>query len=94
MRLRTRLIEEMGKLFEAVDVIVAPSQRGNSLLYTNMTGQPCVVVPNGDKTDGKRASICFIGRLFGEAAAVQLAAAYQGATAFHRQRPPLETLLK
>jgi Asp-tRNA(Asn)/Glu-tRNA(Gln) amidotransferase A subunit family amidase len=94
MRLRTRLIEEMGKLFEAVDVIVAPSQRGNSLLYTNMTGLPCVVVPNGDKTDGKRASICFIGRLFGEADTVQLAAAYQGATAFHRQRPPLETLLK
>jgi len=94
MRLRTRLIEEMNQLFESVDVIVAPSFRGNSLLYTNMTGQPCVVVPNGDKTGGKRASICFIGRLFGEADALQLASAYQAATAFHRQRPPLETLLK
>jgi Asp-tRNA(Asn)/Glu-tRNA(Gln) amidotransferase A subunit family amidase len=94
MRLRTRLIDEMAKLFEAVDVIVAPSFRGNSLLYTNMTGLPCVVVPNGDKTGGKGASICFIGRLFGEADAVQLANAYQGATAFHRQRPPLEMLLK
>jgi Asp-tRNA(Asn)/Glu-tRNA(Gln) amidotransferase A subunit family amidase len=94
MRLRTRLIEEMNKLFEAVDVIVAPSFRGNSLLFTNMTGLPCVVVPNGDKTGGKRASICFIGRLFGEADALQLAVAYQGATAFHRQRPPIELLLK
>lgn len=90
MRLRSRLIEEMNKLFETVDVIVAPSFRGNQLLYTNMTGQPCVVVPNGDKTGGKRASICFIARLFGEADALQLAAAYQDATAFHRQRPPLE----
>ncbi|MEO8352754.1 MAG: DUF885 family protein [Chthoniobacteraceae bacterium] len=94
MRLRSRLIEEMAKLFEEVDVIVAPPWVGNQLLATNMTGHPCVIVPNGDKTGGKAASICFIGRLFGEADAVQVAAAYQDATAFHRQRPPLETLLK
>ena len=94
MRLRTRLIEEMAKLFESVDVIVAPSWVGNQLLYTNMSGHPCVVVPNGDKSGGTAASICFIGSLFGEADAVQLAAAYQSATAFHRQRPPLDALLK
>jgi Asp-tRNA(Asn)/Glu-tRNA(Gln) amidotransferase A subunit family amidase len=94
MRLRTRLIEEMARLFTEVDVIVAPSWRGNQLLYTNMSGHPCVVVPNGDKTGGSPASICFIGRLFGEADALQLAAAYQSVTRFHRQRPPLETLLK
>ena len=90
MRLRTRLIEEMARLFEEVDVIVAPSWGGNQLLYTNMSGHPCVVVPNGDKTGGPPASICFIGRLFGEADAIQVAAAYQGATTFHRQRPPLD----
>jgi Asp-tRNA(Asn)/Glu-tRNA(Gln) amidotransferase A subunit family amidase len=55
-----------------------------------MSGHPCVVVPNGDMTGGKAASICFIGQLFGEADAVQLAGLYQSATAFHRQRPPLE----
>jgi Asp-tRNA(Asn)/Glu-tRNA(Gln) amidotransferase A subunit family amidase len=58
--------------------------------FTNMSGHPCVVVPNGDKTGGKAASICFIGQLFGEADAVQLAGLYQNATDFHRQRPPLE----
>ena len=94
MRLRTRLIEEMARLFTEVDVIVAPSWRGNQLLYTNMSGHPCVVVPNGDKTGGSPASICFIGHLFGEADAIQVATAYQSATRFHRQRPPLETLLK
>ncbi|HEX5177538.1 MAG TPA: hypothetical protein VFV83_10935, partial [Chthoniobacteraceae bacterium] len=92
MRLRTRLIEEMARLFENIDVIVAPSTRGRQLLYTNMAGYPCVVLPNGDKTGGKNASICFIGRLFGEADIVQLAAAYQEATDFHRQRPPLTAL--
>lgn len=92
MRLRTRLIEELARLFTEVDVIVAPSMRGNQLLYTNMSGHPCVVVPNGDKTGGQRASICFIGSLYGEADAVQVAAAYQSATSFHRQRPPLGDL--
>jgi len=90
MRLRARLVEEMARLFTEVDVIVAPSWSGNQLLYTNMSGHPCVVVPNGDKTGGNPASICFIGKLFGEADAVQLAAAYQRATKFHLQRPPLE----
>lgn len=89
MRLRARLVEEMARLFTEVDVIVAPSWSGNQLLYTNMSGHPCVVVPNGDKTGGNPASICFIGNLFGEADAVQLAAAYQRATNFHLQRPPL-----
>ncbi|MEZ0277544.1 MAG: amidase [Roseimicrobium sp.] len=94
MRLRTRLVQEMAALFAEVDVIVAPCWRGNQLLYTNMSGHPCVVVPNGDKSGGAQASICFIGRLYGEADAVQLAGAYQAVTNFHRQRPKLDALLK
>ena len=90
MRLRTRLIEDMHTMFAEVDVIVAPSQPGSQLLYTNMSGLPCIVLPNGDKAGGKRASICFIARPFGEADAVQLAIAYQSATDFHLQRPPLD----
>jgi Asp-tRNA(Asn)/Glu-tRNA(Gln) amidotransferase A subunit family amidase len=90
MRLRTRLIEEMDKLFADLDVIVAPSWRGKQLLYSNMSGHPCVVVPNGIKKGGNPASICFLGKLFGEAAAIQLASAYQATTDFHKQRPPLK----
>jgi Asp-tRNA(Asn)/Glu-tRNA(Gln) amidotransferase A subunit family amidase len=90
MRLRTRLIEEMAKLFSDLDVIVAPSWRGKQLLYTNMAGYPSVVLPNGEKQGSNPASICFIGKLFGEAEAIQLAAAYQAATDFHKQRPPLQ----
>jgi Asp-tRNA(Asn)/Glu-tRNA(Gln) amidotransferase A subunit family amidase len=94
MRLRTRLVEEMAELFAEVDVIVAPSWRGDQLVYANMSGHPCVVVPNGVKSGGNPASICFIGQLYGEADVVQLAATYQNATSFHRQRPPLGDLLK
>jgi len=89
MRFRARLIEDMGKLFADLDVIVAPSWRGKQLQYSNMTGHPCVVVPNGVKQGSNPASICFLGKLFGEADVVHLAGAYKAATDFHKQRPPL-----
>jgi Asp-tRNA(Asn)/Glu-tRNA(Gln) amidotransferase A subunit family amidase len=91
-RLRWQLIQEVDRLFRELDVLVAPPWAGNSLLCFNMTGHPCVVVPNGDKTGGAPASICFIGRLFGEADALAVAKEYQNATAFHRQRPDLGKL--
>jgi Asp-tRNA(Asn)/Glu-tRNA(Gln) amidotransferase A subunit family amidase len=88
-RLRTRLVEEMAKLFADLDVIVAPSFRGNQLFYSNVAGYPSVVVPNGEKKGSNLASICFVGKLFGEVDALRLAEAYQAATDFHKQRPPL-----
>lgn len=88
-RLRMRLIEAMDDLFENVDVIVAPSWAGNQLLFSNLTGHPTVVVPNVSKNGGTPGSICFIGKLLGESDALAFAAAYQEATDFHRQRPPL-----
>ncbi len=91
-RLRAELITAMDGLFRDLDVIVAPVWAGDSLLYANMTGHPCVVVPNGEKTGGAPASFCFLGKLFGEGAALEAAAAYQRATAWHRQQPDLSKL--
>ena len=91
-RIRTQLIADMDALFRELDVLVAPAWSGNSLLYGNMTGHPCVVVPNGDKTGGAPVSICFLGKLFGEAEALAVAEAYQHATAWHRQQPNLTKL--
>ncbi|HUS34380.1 MAG TPA: amidase [Verrucomicrobiae bacterium] len=90
MRLRTRLIEDMAKLFSKVDVIVAPTWGGPQMVYSNMAGYPCVVVPNGDKTGGNPAGICFLAGLFREADAAIVATAYQSATDFHRRRPKLD----
>jgi Asp-tRNA(Asn)/Glu-tRNA(Gln) amidotransferase A subunit family amidase len=90
MRLRARLIEEMNKLFADLDVIVAPTWRGKQLLYSNMSGHPSIVIPNGLKSGSNPASICFLGKLFGEAEIIQLANAYQAVTDFHRQRPPVK----
>ncbi len=45
-RARTLAIAQLSKLFEQVDVLVAPSG-GEQLLATNLTGHPAVIVPNG-----------------------------------------------
>jgi Asp-tRNA(Asn)/Glu-tRNA(Gln) amidotransferase A subunit family amidase len=45
-RARTLAIREVSKLFEQVDVIVAPTN-GQQLVVTNLTGHPAIIVPNG-----------------------------------------------
>jgi Asp-tRNA(Asn)/Glu-tRNA(Gln) amidotransferase A subunit family amidase len=91
-RLRTELMAAMDALFRDFDVIVAPVFAGDSLLYANMSGHPCVVVPNGDTSAGAPASFCFLGPLFGEGAALEAAVAYQRVTRWHRQQPDLSRL--
>ncbi len=86
-RLRYLLIQDMQRLMDTIDVYVAPSFEGNNLLLTNLTGHPCVVVPDGVSSDGLPASICFMGRLFGEAELLAVAKQYQDATGFHLRHP-------
>ena len=45
-RARSLAIAQVSKLFEQIDVIVAPTG-GEQLLATNLTGHPAVIVPNG-----------------------------------------------
>ncbi|WP_026999360.1 amidase [Eisenibacter elegans] len=86
-RLRTQLIADMQALMQTVDLLVAPSWAGNTLTLTNLTGHPCVVLPNGFSPLGTPTSITLIGQLFGEADILRLADALQEVTDFHRQHP-------
>ncbi|MCX6836048.1 MAG: amidase [candidate division Zixibacteria bacterium] len=88
-RLRALSIEAMARLMDSIDVYVAPSFEGDNLLLTNLTGHPCVVLPNGFDKSGSPVSFTFIGRLFGEGRLLAVAKKYQLATDFHRQHPPL-----
>jgi Asp-tRNA(Asn)/Glu-tRNA(Gln) amidotransferase A subunit family amidase len=72
-----------------VDLFIAPSFTGETLLLSNLTGHPCVVVPNGFSRAGTPTSICFIGKLFGEADLLAVAGAYHEATEFHKKHPVL-----
>ncbi|MEW6005481.1 MAG: amidase [Stygiobacter sp.] len=88
-RIRYLLIQEMKKLFEKVDLYVSPSWVGNNLLLTNLTGHPCVVVPNGFSQNGTPTSITFIGNLFDEEKIIAFAKIYQDATEHHKKHPKL-----
>ncbi len=90
-RTRTLLLEEMAEVMSQVDVYVTPSYGGNNLTLTNLTGHPCVVLPNGFREDGTPTSISFIGSLYGESEALAVARAYQEATDFHLRRPQLQS---
>jgi Asp-tRNA(Asn)/Glu-tRNA(Gln) amidotransferase A subunit family amidase len=88
-RMRQQLIEEYHKATKDFDVIISPSFGGTQLLTTNLTGHPCVVVPNGFNNSGSPTSISFLGKLYGEAAPLLLARAYQEATEWEDKQPPL-----
>ncbi len=85
-RARTMLMREMEKL--PVDVYITPAFGGDNLLYTNLTGNPCVVLPNGFNDKGSPTSITFMGKLFEEGKVMTVAKAYQDATDFHLKHPP------
>ena len=87
-RARYLLVQQMSRVMQEIDVYVAPSFGGDNLLLTNLTGHPCVVVPNGFVEPDQPHSISFIGDLFDEATVLAVAKAYQDATDFHRQQPP------
>jgi len=88
-RLRYKLIQEMYAVMKQYDVIITPSFAGNQSLLTNLTGNPCVVVPNGFDKKGHPTSISFIGNLYDEAVLLAFAKMYQDATNYDNQRPPL-----
>ncbi|GJM44277.1 MAG: hypothetical protein DHS20C21_11190 [Gemmatimonadota bacterium] len=92
-RIRRLLMEEMERLFERLEVFVAPTFGGSHLLLTNLTGHPSITMPNGFRaSDGTPTSITFTGRLDGEEALLAVAMAWQDATDYHRRRPPLDRL--
>ncbi len=88
-RVRTLLIQEMQKLMSKIDLYVAPSWEGDNNLLTNLTGHPCIVLPNGFSDKGTPTSITFIGRLFDEGRLIGFAKLYQDATDFHKQHPEM-----
>jgi Asp-tRNA(Asn)/Glu-tRNA(Gln) amidotransferase A subunit family amidase len=98
-RWRTLLMEEMEKTLKDIDVYLMPISSGRSGVpgslmgvntsLTNLTGHPGIVVRNGLNAQGIPTSAMFIGRIYGEAAMLGLAHAYQTATGWHLKHPVL-----
>ncbi|HVS16851.1 MAG TPA: amidase [Thermoanaerobaculia bacterium] len=89
-RARTQYMRLLSAAWRDVDVVVAPSFRQGIVGATNLTGHPCVVLPNGFDDEGRPASISFLAHLDRDEDALRVAHAYQRATDFHRRRPDLD----
>ncbi|MGA0558866.1 amidase [Larkinella sp. VNQ87] len=88
-RIRTKLINDMAKTMKGFDVYIAPTFGNPNLTLTNLTGHPCVALPNGFTAKGLPTSITFMGQLFDEGRLLAVAKAYQDATVFHQKHPSL-----
>ena len=86
-RVRRLLQADMSELVRGVDAYVAPSYEGDNLLITNLTGHPCIAVPDGFINERQPWSITFCGPMYGEAAMLEVARAYQQATPWDERHP-------
>jgi len=87
-RARVLLNQKMSSLFEKIDIYLAPSFYGDNLLRTNLSGHPCIVLPNGFDDEGMPTSISFIGDLYKDGELVAVARSYQRGTGWHKRYPP------
>ena len=95
-RLRVDLMEQAHATMQDLDVLVSPSFGGGTLSITNLTGHPCVCLPNAlrpvdEGPDERRepGSISFVAPLYKDQNALTLAHAVQQETDIHSRRPPL-----
>ncbi len=85
-KVRSLLMQDVEKLMAQWDVILAPTEDGESLTVMNLTGNPEVVVPCGF-VDGMPRGLRLIGNLYDEATLLAVALAYEQATEWHLQHP-------
>ncbi len=88
-RARTLLMREMDQLMAKWDVFVSPAPGSASLLITNLTGHPAVVLPCGFINNLPQA-LMFTGNLYDEAAPLRVALAYEQATKWHTMHPEMQ----
>src|SRR5688572_19038831 len=88
-RARTLLTREMEKLMSQWDVFVSPAPGSASLLVTNLTGHPAVVLPCGF-VNNLPVAIMFTGGVYDEVSPLRVALAYERATQWHTMHPKMD----
>jgi len=88
-RARTLLMHEMEKLMSQWDVFVSPAPGSSSLLVTNLTGHPAVVLPCGF-VNNLPIAIMFTGGVYDEVSPLRVALAFERATKWHTMHPKME----
>ncbi len=88
MRARRLLMQEMDKLMSQYDAFISVAPGSSSLQVTNLTGHPAIALKCGF-IDAMPQAIMVTGRLYDEATICRIALAYEQATEWHKQNPPL-----
>jgi Asp-tRNA(Asn)/Glu-tRNA(Gln) amidotransferase A subunit family amidase len=88
-RLRERLIIETNRVMKEYDLVITPSFAGNQLTLTNLTGHPCLVIPDGFDRNGNPLSISLIANLYREDLLCEAGYLYQEKTGIYHKHPPL-----
>jgi Asp-tRNA(Asn)/Glu-tRNA(Gln) amidotransferase A subunit family amidase len=88
-RARTLLMHEMERLMSQWDVFVSPAPGSASLLVTNLTGHPAVVLPCGFVNELPIA-IMFTGGVYDEVSPLRVALAFERATKWHTMHPKMD----
>lgn len=87
-RLRYQLTLQFNEMMQDIDVLIAPSYSGQ-LLMTNLTGHPCVVLPDGSYAGERPGTISLLGNHFDEASILAFARYLQEITTYEEEYPPL-----
>lgn len=85
-RLRYLLTQQFNEMMSDIDVLMVPSFN-DQLLMTNLTGHPCVVLPDGSYADNNPGSITLVGNHFDEANILIFARYLQELTPFEEEHP-------
>jgi aspartyl-tRNA(Asn)/glutamyl-tRNA(Gln) amidotransferase subunit A len=104
-RQHRRLVAEMAPLYDRYDAFITAGQgeaprleahrsltfwqRPNLFTAANVTSQPALELCNGFGTQGLPLGMQILGRPFAEATVLRVGYAYEQATSWHQQRPPL-----
>lgn len=87
-RLRYQLTLQFNDMIKDIDVLIAPTF-SSQLLMTNLTGHPCIVLPNGSYAGDNPGTITLLGNHFDEASILMFARYLQELTPFDEEYPPL-----
>ncbi|MFT6856873.1 MAG: Asp-tRNA(Asn)/Glu-tRNA(Gln) amidotransferase A subunit family amidase [Cyclobacteriaceae bacterium] len=86
-RLRYLLVQQLNEVMKDFDVIITPSFGGTQMLMTNLTGHPCLVLPNGSYAKETPGSITLLGNHFDEASILRFGEYLQSITDYHKEHP-------
>ena len=87
MRARTLLMRQFDAFISQYDAFLEPGT-GGTLSTTNLTGQPAIALKCGF-INGLPRPLMLTGRLYEESTIARIALAYEQATSWKDQHPPL-----